>query len=1107
LSHFLSKEKRQLLAQVLQSRESRQLLTQASARPRAGRVVIERRSDPAAPSPLSFAQQRFWLLHQLDPAKGHCNMPVAFRLTGGLKAAALVQTLRKVVSRHESLRTVFPVRDGEVMQVVRARAGLDFSQCDLSSVEAAEREKVAEAILHEEAVRPFDIAAEPCARFRLLRLSETTHWLLLVAHHIAFDTWSLGVFIREVAAGYEAACHGRPFPLPDLDAQYADWACWEQKAAAEGRFAEQLSYWEKRLRGAPELLTLPLDRPRVPFDGARGRSEAFGWGRTVAEGVTALGNAERASVFMVLLAALSVLLKRYGCGRDITIGSAFGNRPSHDAEVMIGCFMNTLIFRTRISGDPSFRQLLRQVRDESLAAYEHSAAPFQQVVAALNPKRHPSYSPYSQVMLIVQNAELPSLVGPGIGLARMPVPERFTPQQDLTFHVRAVEGGLRGVADYNSDIFEASTARRLLRHFEQLLDAAVQEPDCPISRLTFLSPPELLRLTGRGDDEARATTNAPEPIHLEFERQAARTPDRVAFGCGDEQLTYSELNRRANALAWRLRELDAGLEQPVAVCLTEPAARLVGMLAVLKAGAAYMPLDPSMPGVRLRAALRGAGPFVLLTEARVAAALDLRKGHNVCLYAERSEPAGRRTSNPRVPLHVDNLACVLHTSGATGVPKPAMLTHRALASAVRSLGSTIGFESGEALGVLATPPSDRHSVEMLVALAAGGRVEVFSGREAEDGRLLRRAVEASAVTVLQATPPVWRRLLDSGWSSPRGFKLLCWGETLPPDLADDLLAGGVTLWNLYGAAETAFVAAAGQLGRGEPVTFGAPVSHARAYVLDESLHPAPAGVAGEFYLGGAALGRGYLNRPGLTAERFVPNPLAFDPGSRLWSTGDVASFSPAGPLRFMYRSEPQTMMQGFRVMFGAIEYALCRHPAVSRALVLPHGAPPEQKGVTAYVVPRRADGSAGGELSLDAFREFLRMQLPDHSMPSAVYLVDDLPQGLCGKTSRKALPRPEPAAEGWHRAPESETERVVSRAWARVLGVERVGLDDDFFALGGDSLKAQRALVEVERELGVSIVTAGAPFANPTVAQLSEHIDKAKRAGMFEEEEQLANVV
>ena len=1101
MSQFLSKEKRQLLAQVLRSRESRPLFSQASAR--APRVNIEPRRDPAAPSPLSFAQQRFWLLHQLDPARGHGNLSIAFRLTGPVNEGALVRTLHKVVRRHESLRTIFPLLNGEVVQIVRAPAKPNFSQCDLTALNDSRREETAEAILHEEAIKPFDIATEPCARFRLLRLSETTYWLLLIAHHIVFDTWSLGVFIREVAAGYEAACNDRPFPLPDLETQYSDFARWEQNAAAEGRFIEHLSYWERKLRGAPELLTLPLDRPRASFDGARGRSEVFGWGRSVAAKVAALGNAERASVFMILLTALSALLHRYGCGRDITIGSAFGNRPSHDTEAMIGCFMNTLIFRTLITGDPTFRQLLRQVRDDSLIVYEHSEAPFQQVVTALNPKRHPSYSPFSQVMLIVQNAELPSLVGRGVELARIPVRERFLPQQDLTFHVRAVDGSLRGVVDYNSDIFDHSTVLRLLRHFEQLLFSALEEPDRPISGLSFLDSSEVLQ---PGDDEVWAKTPEPDLIHLAFERQATLTPDKVGFVDSDKQLTYSELNRRANSLASRLSDLNIKSEVLVAVCLTSHAARLIGMLAVLKTGAACMPLDPSMPRARLRAILRSARPTVLVTESRIAAALDQRDGLTFCLYDERVEHGMRRTSNPRVRLHQDNLACVLHTSGVEGMPKPVMLTHRALANAVHTLDSTIGFADGDVLGILATPPADRQYVDQLAALALGNRVAVFVGVDAENGRRLKRAVVSAGVNMMQATPHTWRRLLDSGWSSPVGFKLLCWGETLPPDLAEDLLAHNTLTWNLYGSAETAFLSSASRLRRGEPVTIGAPVTNAHAYVLDECFHTSPAGVAGEFYLSGALLARGYLNRPGLTAERFIPSPVARDRGSRLYRTGDVASRSPAGSFSFMYRSEPQTLLQGFQVRIGAIEYALCRHPAVSSALVLLRSTA-EQRIVTAYVVPRRSCG----ELSLDVFREFLRMQLPQHMMPSAVYVVDALPQGLCGKTSRRAPLGTEAnviASEArQHRVHESETERVVARVWARLLELERVGLDEDFFALGGDSLKAERALLEIEKELGLSVLTAGAVFANPTVAQLSEHIDRVTSIVMTEEETLAASIV
>ena len=1054
------------------------------------REFIAPRRDPSSQAPLSCAQQRFWFLHYLDLTSGHCNVPYALSLKGELRPDILAQSLREVVRRHESLRTCFPLHNLEPAQIILQATEIDFAIEDLSSLEFSEREQAAKAILREESIRPFDVSMQPGVRFRLLRFSERLHWLLLVAHHMVFDTWSLGIFNREMTALYEAYSEGRPSPLPDLEIQYADFACWEKKALDEARFANQSSYWKTRLEGAPELLRLPLDRPRLPFNGSRGKSEQFSLGESMADAMAALSNKESASVFMILLSALTILLHRYGCGRDIVIGSAVANRRLRDTEALIGCFMNTLIFRTQISGDPTFRQLLRQVREQALEAYEHADLPFDQVIASLNPKRNPSYSPYSQVMLIVQNAELPSSTGSSIETMRLPVSEQFVSLQDLILHVRIMDKSLRGRLDYNADLFDRSTIRRMLGHFDQLLTSALKNLDLRISQMNLMSSSETAQL--------RLERNLPVDmppgtalLHQLIERQAESSPDKVSITRGDEHVTYGDLNRRADGIARRLIEAGAKPEQRVAVCIEGSIEMAIALLAVLKSGAACVPLATSIPKAHLRALLKKTNPFALITDRQTITKFDSGDRVTILADSESCQPWDHRINDAGPHQKADNLACILFSSASTGIRLPVMVTHRGLVNSVTSLLSTTGF----CREVLAVPSdiSDGSGINSLLFIAAGARIALLSG---EDN------IDQAGATAIQATPLVLREMLDRGWTSPPGFKVLCGGESLPGDVAARLIELGAMVWNLYGSTETTSWSLMGQQEPGKPVTIGYPASNTRAYVLDEYLQSSPEGVPGELYIGGTCLARGYLDRPDITAERFVPDAYSTWPGCRLYRTGDIVRTLPEGKLDFKFNSAHQAVIKGLRLKLGEIEAELCNHDAISQAAVVRHRAATGRKEIIAFVVVRRAVATNrfDSSLSIDELKEFLGRQLPSYKIPSAVITVKSLPRTLNGKVDRRALPLTGEAIgvqREWRlKAPGSETEQMVAEMWKRVLQIEQVGVEDNFFDLGGDSLKAQRILAQIERELGISIPVRIA-FANPTVARLSLHIDRARRVGMI----------
>ncbi|MBI3653762.1 MAG: AMP-binding protein [Acidobacteria bacterium] len=1094
---FLSKEKRQLLAQTLNQ-----------ARPVRHSSVGRRES--LAPAPLSFAQQRLWFLHHLDPSKGHCNTPVAIKLTGALEVEVFRRTLLEVVRRQESFRTTFPLQNGEPVQVISTQATMDFQVRDLSDLAAAEREPAAKAILHEESLKPFDIAKEFCVRFRLLRLEENLHWLVLVAHHMVFDTWSMGVFSREMSAIYGALREGRRATLPELEIQYADFACWEKQAEEEGRLARQLAYWKTKLQGAPEMLPLPLDRPRKPFQGSRGKSEPFLFGESVSNAVQALGQQERSSIFMILLAAFAILLHRYGGGSDLVISSAVGNRKLSGTDGLIGCFMNTLLFRVQLAGDQSFRDLLQQIREDGLAAHEHSDVPFEQVVAALNPKRNPNYSPYSQVMLINQNAELPVFNGSGITIERLPTADRFVSQQDLTIHVRVLKGRLQGLVEYNSDIFDQSTIQRLLNHFEQLLTFAVSHLDLPISQLNVLTPLELEQVKSQSCKAGKPPLHTGF-LHKEFEQQAERTPDSIAVTCEGKQLTYTELNHRANQLAQHLQKLGAKPEQRVAICLRRSPELVTALLGTLKSGAVGVVLDTDLPRPRLRAIFRETAPIAVITESQLVETLDLHNQLTFCMDSDWSALEAGGTQNLNLALAGDNLSFILYTAGTTGNPKPVMLPHKATAEAVYWLAAALGLHKTNAQEVFATHESGYAALALFAPLTTGGNLAIFSNETSSDGHLLLHSAKQAGVTTMFAAPLSWRKLLDSGEAIPEGLKVLCGGEPLTQELATDLLAQGAQVWNLYGAVESLFWPMMKPITAGEKVRIGSAIANTCAFGLDPYAQLAPIGVPCELFIGGNHLARGYLNRPELTAERFLPNPLADEPGARLYKTGDRVRYLAERQLDFLHRADQQVLFQGVPVRLGEIEAALCHHSAVSQAVVTVRATAQGNKVLVAYVVPRRnlVDASAMAKLSPQDLEEFLKMQLPDYLVPAAFLIVQDLPQTANGKVNRRALPEPEIVAAApsrpAFRAPTTATEIAIADIWATVLQLERISIDDDFFALGGDSLKAQRALARIERELGFAVPIRVA-FANPTVALLAGHIDHTRSLVMTEEDE-LENIV
>jgi amino acid adenylation domain-containing protein len=1038
------------------------------------------------PAPLSFAQRRLWFLDRLEPGATY-NSPLALRVHGALDAGALQRALEETVRRHASLRSVFRADGrGEGEQVVLPADAFPLPADDLAALAAEEREARAQRIVHDEVRRPFDLATGPVFRARLLRLADDEHVLVLAMHHVVSDGWSLGVLFRELGALYEAFSQGAPPPLPPLPLQYADYAAWQRAHWTEERLAEQLAWWRGALEGAPAVLELPADRMRPAVQSHRGARLRVALPHALAEGVRALARREGATPFMVMLAAFQVLLWRWSGEEDLVVGSPVAGRTRAETEGLIGFFVNTLPLRADLSGDPAFATLLGRVRNTTLGAYQHQDLPFERLVEALHPGRSLSHAPVFQHVFALQNATPAELRLPGLRMEVMPI-EAGTARYDLEWFFREREEGITGSIDYAADLWDAATVQRMAGHYHRLLEAAVARPDDAISALPLLDEAERDQVL-RGWNRTERPEWADACMHELFELQAARVPDAPAVIHDETTVTYAELDARAERLAARLRALGVGPEVRVGIHLERDPQMIAALLAVLKAGGAYLPLDPTYPADRLAFMLEDAQAPLVLTRPHLRHTLPPVDARVVALDDAdgTGEDAPLETAGPARRAEPGNLAYMVYTSGSTGRPKGAMIQHRGAAVMLRWAAEE--FTPDEVAGVLAcTSISFDPSVfEIFLALTSGGAAVL-----ARDALALAELPRRDAVTLVDTVPSAAAELVRMGAIPPSVRVVGLVGEPLPRALADAIYATGTVrrVVNFYGPSEDSVYSTWTDVERGPaPVTIGRPVWGTQAYVLDAWMRPVPAGVPGELYLGGAGLARGYLRRPGLTADRFVPHP--FGPaGSRLYRTGDRVRWRADGVLEFVGRVDFQVKVRGFRVEPGEVEAALRRHPDITHAVVALAGEGPARR-LAAWVVTAPGAPAPG----VDALKAHLRRDLPDFMVPQAFVFLDRLPLTRSGKTDRKALPAPEPGGEAAeHVPPRTPAERTVAEVFAQVLGIERVGAADDFFALGGHSLLAMHVWTHL-RDRGGAALPLRALFEHPTVAALATALEAAREA-------------
>jgi amino acid adenylation domain-containing protein len=1060
--------------------------------------------DREAPLPLSFAQQRLWFLEQMEGGEAY-QVPMGLRLAGELDRPALVRALNRIVSRHEALRTTFGGAHGEpVQRIAPPGAGLTLVEHDLRGRRDAMQEL--ESLAAREATAPFDLETGPLIRGRLVALASDDHALLVTMHHIVSDGWSIGIFIRELSALYAAYHAGEADPLPPPAVQYADYAAWQRRWLSGDALRSQSEYWERALAGAPALLQLPADRPRPARRNQAGAEIPVTLGAQLTADLKALGSRHGTTLFMTIMTAWSIVLARLSGQDDVVVGTPVANRGRSELEELIGFFVNMLPVRTDLSGAPAAGELLQRVKANVLAAQHHQDLPFEQVVEIVKPPRSLAHTPIFQVAFAWQSNEESGFALPGLRAARLDVPYAVA-KFDLTLSLGESGDRVEGALAYATALFDRATAERYAAYLREILAGMAADDRRSVGSLNLLPTDEAARVLVEWN--APLTPYAPAAcVHELVEAQAAAAPRALAVTSGDARLTYGELNARANRLARYLRAAGAGPERRVAMCAERGLESVIGLLAVLKAGAAYLPLEPSYPAERLRFMLQDGAPVAVLTHGELRAPLrdvlrtvpgssvpvvDLR------LDAERwaAEPDG---DLPREGLSPANPAYVIYTSGSTGRPKGVIVEHRHLASTLTAARAELGFGPGDVAANLAPHGFDTSLLELLLPLVSGGSTIVVPADQVGDmTRVVEQTRRATFFGAVASLVEAWLEFLGPAGASARYPSLrYLWsgGEPVSDNLLRRLMSAApqAEIFGFYGPTEAAITSTFYRAKRHAlhpvPHCIGRPFACARAYVLNDSMSPQPPGVPGELYLGGTAVARGYLNRPELTAERFLPSP--FVPGERLYRTGDLARTLSDGNIEFLGRNDHQVKIRGFRIELGEIEARLAEHPAVREAVVLARTDAPGETRLVAYYT--RTDAPDPGA---DAMRAHMSAVLPEYMVPAAYVALGAMPTTPNGKLDRTALPAPagDAYAGNAYAPPVGEVERVIAQIWGDLLRRDRIGRHDDFFDLGGHSLLAVRVLSRVRRVFGVEISLIEL-FAEPRLRDVARLVTNARRAAL-----------
>ena len=1035
--------------------------------------------------PLSFAQQRLWFLHQLSPDSQSYNMLEALRLKGSLDIVALEKSLSELVRRHEILRTTFPMVDGEAIQQIADPTHLTLPIQDLQGLSTEEQTAQIEQLVKSLAAESFDLASEPPLQFTLLKLSDHEQVLLLKMHHIIYDGWSMNIFFSELSFLYRAFSQGLPSPLPELPLQYADFALWQRQWLTGDVLERQLNYWQNQLADAPPVVELPTDYPRPPVQTFQGAVECLRLNQELTQRLKQLSQDSKTTLFMTLLAAFFVTLSRHSNQLDLVVGSPIANRNNQSLEGLIGFFANTLALRGNLSGNPSFKDFLAQVKQTTLSAYAHQDLPFEMLVERLQPERDLSRNPLVQVMFSLQNAS-PSQGGlSGLAMESLPLPVDVRARFDLEVIIWEMSEGLEGVWSYNSDLFDGATITRMGQHFQTVLEAVVANPEVRVAEIPLLSPAERDQLLVEWNN---TQTDYPQDkcIHQLFEEQVEHNGDAIALVYDDQYLTYRELNGRANQLARYLRSLGVEADRLVGLCVERSLDMVVGLLGILKAGGAYLPLDPEYPQERLSFMLEDTQVKVLLTQAKFRDSLPPHQAHIVCLDTDWQTINQANPDNLNNTVSAENLAYVIYTSGSTGTPKGVVVTQRAVNRLVLNT-NYIQLTANDCIAQAATIAFDAATFEIWGALLNGAKLVFINQSALLSPEEFAVNLSSQGVSVLFLTTALFNQLASF---VPQAFSslkyLLFGGEAVDPRWVQEVLDKGAPqqLFHVYGPTEnTTF--SSWYLVENLPtaattIPIGRPIANTQIYILDEYLQPVPVGVPGELHIGGAGLAKGYLNRPELTIEKFIPNPFSADSDSRLYKTGDLVRYLKDGNIEFLGRIDTQVKIRGFRIELGEIEAVLSQHEDVQIACVMLREDTPGEKRIVAYVVPQPKV-----TVTTSTLRRFLTHKLPGYMIPSAFMILDSLPLTPNGKVDRRALKAPSNSSDSdTFVQARNQLELQLVQLWSKVLKVDKIGVQDNFFELGGHSLLASYLITQVKQQLGkdIPLITL---FQNPTIEQLA----------------------
>jgi amino acid adenylation domain-containing protein len=1077
----LSAKKKMLFEMLMKERTNAQSNKENQAIPK---------RDQAALLPLSFAQQRLWFLEQMNPGSPAYNIPSAVRMKGKLDITALNNSFNEIIKRHEVLRTIFEMVDGQPVQTILPELKISIPIKDLTHISKEKQMENVGKIITEDNLKPYDLSKGPMLRILLLKLQEEEYVLCLNMHHIISDGWTLQVLMREVSILYSAFTGGKAAAIAQPPIQYGDYTVWQRAWVQGDTLKKQMDYWVSKLQGAKSVLELPADKQRPPVQGFKGARQYLELSPELTKELSELGQKKGVTIFMILLAAIKIIFYRYSGQSEIIVGTPIAGRNRTELEGLLGYFVNTLALRTELSGNPSFDEVLEKIRETTQEAYDHQELPFENIVEALQPERDLSRNPMYQVCFSYQNDAIPVIHMPGLELESLEV-ESGTSRFDIELQMWKLDDGIRGFFEYSADLFESSTIERLSEHFKCLLENIPQYHEKPINDIPYMTQQEKKKILY--DWNNTFAEYSKECVHQLFEQQAEKNPDKVAVVFEDSKLTYRELNSKANQLSHYLIKMGAGPETLIGICVERSFDMLISQLAILKAGSTYIPIDPAYPSERITFMIEDAKMPFIITQQQLADSISGEGTKVICIDKEWESISAESTENIICKVSGVNLAYIIFTSGSTGKPKGVQITHGAFVNFLKSMSKEPGITENDKLLSVTTLCFDIAGLELFLPITTGACVVIAKRETALDGTALINAVKKYGITIMQATPATWRLMIGAGWQGKEKLKILCGGEPLPLDLAGQLLKRSGSLWNMYGPTETTVWSSVCKIEPGvEQILVGKPIDNTQMYILDSDLQPVVIGAIGELYIGGDGLARAYLNRPDLTKEKFIDNPFIENADARIYRTGDLARFRQDGTIEVLGRADNQIKIRGFRIELGEIEAVLSKHSDINQAVAAVKDFASDDKRIVAYFTAKN-DSSIpmAGDL-----RNFLKEELPEYMIPSAFVRMEKLPLTPNGKIDRIKLPMPEivktVSTEAVDAVPKNELEKIIAQVWQEVLKVEKVGVNDNFFDLGGHSLLMTKVHLKLKETLKTEITMLDM-FKYPTVSSLAKFMNGDKK--------------